>query len=50
MTEFDTACMEMYGELLTGNYKHFCPEFDYLPIDDTCSEFEYCICKFTDED
>ncbi len=29
---------------LHGQYKHFCPEFDGMAIDETCPEFEYCIC------
>lgn len=40
----------MYGETLTGKFRHFCPEFDYLPIDNTCNEFKYCICNFEDEE
>jgi len=29
---------------LTGQYKHYCPEFDGMAIDETCPEFEYCEC------
>lgn len=48
--EFNEACIEMYGETLTGKFRHFCPEFDYLPIDNTCSEFKCCTCNFEDEE
>lgn len=37
-------CWRWWGKTLTGNYKHYCPEWDYLPIDDTCMEFEVCTC------
>lgn len=49
MTEFDEECMKFYGKTLTGKYKHFCAEFDYLPIDETCTEFEYCLCEWEDD-
>jgi hypothetical protein len=41
---FDEECLAMYGELLTGGHKHFCWEWDGLPIDDTMDEFECCLC------
>ena len=28
----------------TGLHAHACPDWDYLVIDETCSEFEYCLC------
>jgi hypothetical protein len=31
-------------EKLTGQYRHYCPEFDGMAIDETCPEFEYCLC------
>lgn len=37
-------CMEFYGEVLTGEKGHWCPEWDDLPIDETCEEFKYCTC------
>lgn len=30
---------------LKGVKKHFCPEWDYMAIDETCPEFEACSCK-----
>ena len=44
--EWIEDCMHHHGIVLTGKYAHWCPEFDYLPIDETLIEFEYCLCKF----
>lgn len=49
MNEFEQDCMHFHGKILTGKYKHFCPDFDYLPIDETCMEFEYCLCEWENE-
>ena len=49
MTEFEEDCIHHYGKILTGKYRHYCPEFDFLSIDDTCFEYEFCICEFEDE-
>jgi len=54
LTEEDFAlvwlqdCNRWHGRYLTGNYQHYCPDWDYLPIDDTCMEFEACTCKKED--
>lgn len=45
MPEFDEDCLQIYGKILTGKQKHFCPEFDYLPIDETCFEYQFCTCE-----
>lgn len=39
-------CMAYWGRVLTGGKKHWCPEWDFLPIDDTCGEIEACACEF----
>jgi len=44
MTELDEDSIAIYGEPLVGKYKHFCNEFDYLPIDEHCFEFKFCLC------
>lgn len=44
MTEIDQDAIQIYGKPLTGKYKHYCLEFDYLPIDHTCFEFKFCLC------
>lgn len=30
---------------LTGRFVHLCPDWDYLEIDETVSEFECCACS-----
>ncbi len=49
MTQFEEDCMHFHGKILTGIHKHYCPEYDYLPIDETCTEFEYCMCEWEDD-
>lgn len=44
MTELDEESIKFYGHPLQGKYKHFCIEFDFLPIDESCYEFVYCKC------
>lgn len=34
---------------LTGRFKHFCLEYDGLAIDETCPEFEQCLCWTKEE-
>lgn len=29
---------------LTGTYKHWCNDWDALPVDETCIEFTMCSC------
>lgn len=29
---------------LNGKYKHFCPYWDEMAIDEYCPEFESCLC------
>lgn len=31
------------GRILTGDHGHWCPDYDYLPIDETCPEWP-CAC------
>jgi hypothetical protein len=44
LSEWVTDCMQTYGRVLDGAHAHWCPDWDYLPIDETCQEFESCIC------
>jgi len=44
MSEFEEDCIKTYGRVLTGKYKHYCAEWDYVPIDETFPEFEVCHC------
>jgi len=42
---FDLDCLYYtYGRLLKGRLKHYCPDWDYLPIDETCPEYSGCTC------
>lgn len=50
MTEFDQDCIAIYGKPLKGVYKHYCVEWDFLPIDETLPEFEACLCHVKEED
>ena len=42
--EWATDCMYWHGEVLTGRYRHWCAEWDGLPIDESMREFECCLC------
>lgn len=44
ISEFDQDSLAFHGTTLKGKYKHYCNEFDGLPIDETCIEFAYCLC------
>ena len=44
ISDLDQDAIDMYGKPLTGKYKHYCLEFDYLPIDENNTEFAYCQC------
>jgi hypothetical protein len=39
-----TDCRAAHGRVLTGNSAHWCPDWDFLPIDETVIEFESCAC------
>jgi hypothetical protein len=47
--EWIEDCMHHHGIVLTGKYAHWCGSFDYLPIDETCFQFEYCECEWEKE-
>jgi hypothetical protein len=36
---FDEVCLKERGKVLTGKYRHYCMEWDLLPIDETCPEW-----------
>lgn len=37
-------CLEVCGKVLTGGKAHWCPDWDFLPIDETCPEIDGCVC------
>lgn len=44
LDELDEESMKIRGHILTGKYRHWCNEFDGLPVDEKCSEFKFCLC------
>lgn len=42
---WEIACKHWRGRLLTGTMAHYCEDWDGLPVDETCGEFECCTCK-----
>lgn len=47
--QWEKDCLKWGGKVLTGKWGHYCYDWDDLPIDETCEEFNYCFCKFADE-
>lgn len=46
MTDWEKDCSKFYGKFLNGEYAHWCPDYDGLPIDETCiDEFDNCTCN-----
>lgn len=43
------TCKYYHGEILTGNFCHFCPEVGRMPIDETCKLWSECKC-FTEKE
>lgn len=31
---------------LRGKYRHYCPDWDFMAIDENCIEFDGCTCEF----
>jgi hypothetical protein len=42
--EWHEDCMKWWGCILVGEKGHWCWDWDELPIDETCKEFEFCHC------
>lgn len=43
-SEWDLECIVYHGRVLTGKHRHWCSDWDDLPIDETCDEWETCAC------
>lgn len=41
--------LNYHKRMPNGEKCHYCPEWDFLPIDADCKEFEVCTCKFSIE-
>ena len=54
MTEYSEDwkedCMSCWGKILEGKYRHWCADWDYLAIDETCHPFAYCNCEYDEWD
>ena len=48
--DFKAECMRTYGRVLTGQHAHWCPEWDFMPIDETCAEWQSCTCNFKEKE
>ena len=48
--EWDADCLVYWGRYLEGRRCHWCPDFDGLPIDDTCSEMRWCTGERRDDE
>ena len=46
MNDWADDCLKWRGKILTGHYKHWCHEWDGLPVDETTPEWP-CGCDFT---
>jgi hypothetical protein len=42
--EWVEVCVDIHGRVLTGKHQHYCAEYDGLPVDETCPEFDDCVC------
>lgn len=42
--DWEKDCQKYHGRVLTGNYAHYCYDWDSLPIDESLPEWETCIC------
>lgn len=47
--EWNEDCLMWGGVILTGVKAHWCPDWDYLPIDETTVEWP-CPCCMSDEE
>jgi len=42
--EWFDDCKKWRGRVLEGYYRHWCFEWDELPVDETTPEFDCCLC------
>lgn len=47
--DWEEDCLHYWGKVLTGEFGHWCWDWDFLPVDETCDEFKTCGC-FTEEE
>ena len=44
LSEFQKTCLQERGRILIGEFAHFCLEWDFMTMDETCSEWDTCTC------
>jgi hypothetical protein len=42
--QWQADCRQEHRRFLTGENAHWCPAWGMLPIDETCKEFDTCVC------
>lgn len=42
--QWEKECEREHGRVLVGEHKHYCYDWDGLPIDETCKEWDSCTC------
>lgn len=43
-TEWQKNSLQEHGRILSGLFRHYCPEWDYMSLDETCYEYNACTC------
>ena len=43
-SELEKEFLAYHNRKPFGNFAHFCPEFDFMPIDEKCTEIASCNC------
>lgn len=47
--EWMQDCIKERGRILVGKFRHYCYDWDFMTVDETCEEFENgCNCTFAD--
>jgi hypothetical protein len=49
VSPWEADCERWRGRVLTGEFAHWCYEWDSLPVDETTEEFACCSCDFESE-
>jgi hypothetical protein len=44
LDSWEKNCLFEHGVILMGNKRHYCYDWDLMPIDETCAQFECCSC------
>lgn len=42
--QWEADCLRWRGKVLTGSHRHWCWDWDGLPVDDTTPEWAACTC------